>query len=132
MKRLLNSAVLFALVAGTTDSIADPLPKEGGVIFSNLCESDGGDMSGYRVTITRQPGDMRVVVDFNDSGPDGKATARDVNYDQDSGKLSFRFKGDLPHEFSGTVSASALQGGFDGEGVTLPAIKTVPRNLPPC
>jgi hypothetical protein len=89
-------------------------------------------MSGYRVTITRQRSDIQVVVDFNDSGPDGKATARGVKYDQVSGKLSFRFKGDLPHDFSGTVSASALKGDFDGKGVTLPAIKAVPRNLPPC
>ncbi|HXR95637.1 MAG TPA: hypothetical protein VN718_07155 [Rhizomicrobium sp.] len=132
MKGLLNRAVLFALMAGTIPSVADPLPKDGSVVFSSLCESDGGDMSDYRVTITRQRGAMKVVVDFNDSGPDGKATARGVKYDQVNGKLRFRFKGDLPHEFRGTVSATALQGSFDGEGVTLPAAKAVPKNLPPC
>jgi hypothetical protein len=132
MKKPLRSVVLFALVTGTTASIADPLPKEGTAIFSSLCEGDSGDMLGYRVTITRHPETMQVVVDFNDSGPDGKAAARGVKYDQASGKLSFRFKGDLPHDFSGTVSATALQGGIDGEGVTLPAIKVVPKNLPPC
>jgi hypothetical protein len=68
MKKPLKSVVLFALVTATTASIADPLPKEGAVIFSSLCEGDGGDMSGYRVTITRHPGAMRIVVDFNDSG----------------------------------------------------------------
>ena len=132
MKKPLKSVVLFALVTGTTASIADPLPKEGTVIFSSLCESDGGDMGGFRVTITRHPGAMQVVINFNDSGPDGKDTARGVKYDQASGKLSFRFKGDLPHDFSGTGNATALQGGIDGEGVTLPAIKMVPKNLPPC
>jgi len=132
MKGLLNSALLFALVTGTIPSIADPLPKEGSVIYSSLCESDGGDMSGYRVTIFRQRDTMRVVIDFNDSGPDGKALASGVKYDQTSGKLSFRFKGDLPHDFSGTISPTTLQGSFDGAGVTLPAIKAAPRKLPPC
>jgi hypothetical protein len=132
MKELLSIVVLCMLMTGTTASTADPLPKEGTVIYSNACESDGGDLGGYRVTLTRQRSTMRVVVDFNDSGPDGKATARRVKYDQASGKLSFQFKGDLPHDFNGTVSATALRGAFDGEEVALPALKVVPKNLPPC
>jgi hypothetical protein len=118
MKVLLDIVVLFGLVTGTTTPTAGPLPKEGTVIYSNACESDGGDFEGFRVTITSQRSSVLVLVDFNDSGPDGKATARGVKYDQASGQLSFRFEGDLPHDFSGTVSATALRGAFDGEAVS--------------
>lgn len=112
--------------------MAAALPQTGTFRFSNACASPGGDFSGYRVTITRRVTGMTVKAAFNDSGPDGRDMARNVMFDPDSGHLRFHFHGDLPHVFSGTVSTKALSGSIDGVKLTLPAVRSVPRYLPPC
>ena len=138
-------AVPWALV-WTPIAVAAPLPPTGTFIYSNACESPGGDFAGYRVTLRRGPGSVRAVVDFNDSGPDGHATARDLKFDPDNGTLSFSFQGDnLRYWFKGIVSQSGLRGTVDAmddshqpsvsiahDNLKLPILKRVPERLRDC
>jgi hypothetical protein len=125
--------------------IAAPLPPTGTFIYSDACISQGGDREGFRVTLTRSPGAMRAVVDFNDSGPDGRDTARSLKFYPASGKLSFSFRGDLAYSFQGIVSSERLQGSLDAVdnstrppapiehlNLNLPARKLGPKDLADC
>src|SRR5206468_2486690 len=109
--------------------------------YSNACASPGGDFSGYRVRLTRTPNSINAIIDFNDDGPDGRDTARDLKFDSLSGALSFSFRagadGDQ-YSFHGTAGLDKLVGTFDvklagardinrGRPVSMPIMKKVPR-----
>ena len=130
-----------------TTAVGAPLPSTGKFIFSDACESGGGDFEGHRMTLTRSSRGLAVFAEFNDQGPDGQDTARDVKFDAVSGKLSFSFHGSSYGKFvfHGSVDADKLEGLLQilddsevpprevGHAVLrLPAVKTVPKYLPGC
>jgi hypothetical protein len=128
----LPKLALALLAATAAAATAAPLPKSGTFFFFDACASPGGDYSGYAVTLTRKADAVSAMVEFNDSGPDGKAKAKAVRFDPAGGKLSFSFQGDLAHNFQGSVSAEKLVGVIDGRKISLPALRQKPKHLPPC
>jgi hypothetical protein len=133
MKIKLVWGLLICAVSGP--GMASPLPVKGRFIYSNACESDGGDFGNFRVTIARNHGDMKAIVEFNDEGPDGRAPARDLKFNPVTGDLRFSYLGSVDsahHAFSGKISREKLQGYFDDDAATLPAIRRLPKELPPC
>lgn len=127
------SAVLLALIWASA-ALAAPLPPSGTFIYSDACTSEGGDFAGYRVTLTHRPGVLRAVIEFNDEGPDGRDTARNVAFDANSGKLSFTFQDSQGGKmsFEGVLSQDNLKARVDDNDVTLRLLKKVPKYLPDC
>src|SRR5579863_4115359 len=100
--------VVPCMLAATWSPIAvsAPLPPTGTFIYSDACSSPGGDFAGYRVRLMLDSKGAQATVEFNDDGPDGHDTARNLTFNPTSGALSFSFRGGDGDQYSfhGTAS----------------------------
>ncbi len=96
-------------------ALSAPLPPTGTFIYSDACSDPGGDFVGYRVRLMLNPKGARATVEFNDDGPDGHDTARNLTFNPTSGALSFSFRGadGDQYSFHGAASREKLIGRFD-------------------
>jgi hypothetical protein len=140
--RLRNLLVLTGTLVATA-AAATPLPRSGQFVFSDACASPGGDFEGLRVRLTRNAKGARAIVEFSDDGSDGRATPSDLVFNPASGALSFSFRGSDGdrYAFHGIASREKLDGRLETSVAggtrqerteSLPALRKVPRYLPPC
>jgi hypothetical protein len=129
------SIALGGLLAIGSLMATTPSPSERGLaVYSTACETGGGDFAGFRVSL-RTRGDATLVrIEFNDEGPDGRDTGKNVRFDPRSGRLSFKFQGSMGdvHSFVGLVTPTRLAARIDDLHAVLPRKLSHTAHLPEC